>query len=118
MWAKVTQNRENFKFLVKKICPLAIFRKLGVGGSLLHRAKFTIVALEMWAYVCQNRQTMERLVKYAPKGPIRLCDFYKIWNGEGVLGTHPHANFTAVALKIWLTAPKSPKLIIFSTNFP
>jgi len=31
------------------------------------------------------------LYKSAPKGPIPLSNFYKIWRGDGIPGPHPHA---------------------------
>jgi len=41
----------------------------------------------------QNRQTFDSCNQFAPKGHIRLSDFYQMWHWERVPDLLPHAKF-------------------------
>ena len=73
---------------------------------------FTIVALEIWAYVHQNRQNMEFFdYKSAPMGPIPLWDFYNIWLRRGTPMFAPSGQISPLCLlKCGLTAPEIAKI--------
>jgi len=56
---------------------------------------------------------------FAKKGYTALTDFYKIWHGEGLPGSHPHAKFYRFGLvNLGLWPKKSPKMVIFGINLP
>ena len=88
------------------------------------RQNFTIVDLEMWAEVCQNRQSMDCFVINLPlrdQSSSKLIFLYKIWRGEEVPGPHPrpHEKFHRYGFKnVGLHLPKSPKMVIFGVNLP
>jgi len=49
---------------------------------------------------------------FVPKGYTPLSNFYKIWPGEGVTVSHPHAKFHHCGFKnVGLQPPKSPKVV-------
>jgi len=63
----------------------------------------------------------------APKSPklvilginLPKTDFYRIWLGEEVPGSYPHAKFHHCGFKnLGLQPPKSPKLVFFRLNLP
>ena len=52
--------------------------------------------------------------KFVPKGHIPLRDFYKIWRGVG----SPRSAQSREISPLWLSPPKSSKLVIFHINLP
>jgi len=69
-----------------------IGRVEGLPGPYPH-AKLHACDIKNLGYRRRNRQNWQFFEKIVPKGYIPFSDFYKIWRGEGVLGSHPHANF-------------------------
>jgi len=58
----------------------------------------------------QNAKIANFRYTFSPEGYIPLSIFfYKIWNGEEVLGPHPREKFhrTVVALKMWAYSPQN-----------
>jgi len=78
--------------------PLSIFfTKLGAGRVSQVRSltpNFTIVALKMRAYWCQNRKNWYFFcINVAQKGYIHEAIFIKFGVGKGLPGSHPRAKF-------------------------
>jgi len=56
--------------------------------------KFTVVALKMWAYMCENRQNSNFWYKFATKVYIPVSDFFTVFGmGEVLTGLYPCAKF-------------------------
>jgi len=74
----------------------------------------------MWQYSAKNRQNWCFFGINLPKRGIPpWANFYKIWLGESLSGSHPHAKFYRSGLIIVGLRPKtSPKMVIFCINLP
>jgi len=127
MWAYNPQNRWNWQFfginLPKRGIPLSDFYKIWLGGG-SHRfaPSCQISSLwikKMWEYSAQNRRNWCFWYKFAHRGIPPGANFYKIWLGDGLPGSHSHAKFYRFGLiNVGLGPKTSPKIVIFGINLP
>jgi len=71
----------------------------------------------MWAYNPKIAEIVNFWYKFVRKGYTPLSDFYKIWLGEGVLGSHPHADFRRCRLKMLEYSLQNRQHWYFLCNF-
>jgi len=71
---------------------------------------FTVVAYKIWAYSPKIAKIGIFWYKFARKGYTPLCEFYKIWLGEGSPRSAPSRQISSLwLLKCGFTAPKIVK---------
>ena len=115
MWATRVKVAKIANIILPKmgIPPYAISTKFGLGRESQVRTllpNFTVVAYKIWAYSPKIAKIGIFWYKFARKGYTPLCEFYKIWLGEGSPRSAPSRQISSLwLLKCGFTAPKIVK---------